>query len=198
MQEGVQSAATNSALLQLLIDIGFIASPGLLFGFWCVHRFMSDTDGRAHLRKAGLMILTVALAVRTVSFGMGLLLATTVKFSPPGALEGGGALDTAVMFLVMEGSFLVFATILNLAGVALFATSVMNADLMGSNNLLTGLLVIAPAVVASFLLLVAPFLENSIFVVYVIGNMVALVQVIWIIVFGAVLIRKSGSLAVAE
>ena len=135
MQAGVQSAASNSAMVQLMVDLGFIASFGLLFGFWCVSRFMSDSDGRAHLRKAGLMILTVALAVRTASFGMGLLLATTLKFSPPGALEAGPALDTAVMFLVMEGSFSVFATILNLAGVALFATSVMNANLMGSNNL---------------------------------------------------------------
>ena len=195
MQAGVQSAASNSAMVQLMVDLGFIASFGLLFGFWCVSRFMSDSDGRAHLRKAGLMILTVALAVRTASFGMGLLLATTLKFSPPGALEAGPALDTAVMFLVMEGSFSVFATILNLAGVALFATSVMNANLMGSNNLLTGLLVVAPAVIAPILLLVAPFLENSIFAVYVIGNMVALVQVLWIIVFGAVLIRKSGTMA---
>ena len=197
MQEGVQSAASNSAMVQLLVNVGFIASFGLLFGFWCVHRFMSDTDGRAHLRKAGLMVLTVALAIRTASFGMGLLLATTLKFSSPGALEMGGALDTAVMFLVMEGAFSVFATILNVAGVALFATSVMNANLMGSNKMLTGLLVVAPAVVAPFLLLLAPFLENSIFVVYVMGNMVALVQVLWIIVFGAVLIRKSDSLAIA-
>jgi hypothetical protein len=102
------------------------------------------------------------------------------------------------MFLVMEGAFSVFATILNLAGVALFATSVMNANLMGSNNLLTGLLVIVPAVVGPFLLLLAPFLENGLFAVFLIGNVVALVQVVWIIVFGAVLIRKSDTLVIAS
>ena len=198
MQAGVHSAASNGTFVQLLVDVGFIASFGLLFGFWCVSRFMSDDDGRAHLRKAGLMILGVALAVRTASFAMGLLLATTINFAPAGALDAGPGLDTAVMFLVMEGAFSVFATILNLAGVALFATSVMNAGLMGSNNLLTGLLVIGPAVVGSFLLLIAPLLSSGIFTVFLIGNLVALVQVIWIIVFGAVLIRKSGSPAFAS
>ena len=198
MQAGVHSAASNSTLIQLLVDVGFIASFGLLFGFWCVGRFMSGDDGRSHLRKAGLMILGIALAIRTASFAMGLLLATTLNFAPAGALESGPGLDTAVMFLVMEGSFSVFATILNLAGVALFATSVMNANLMGSNNLLTGRLVIVPAVVAPFLLFLAPFMDDSIFVVFLIGNVVALVQVVWIIVFGAVLIRKSDSLAMAS
>ena len=101
---------------------------------------------------------------------MGLLLATTINFAPAGALDAGPGLDTAVMFLVMEGSFSVFATILNLAGVALFATSVMNANLMGSNNLLTGLLVIGPAVVGSFLLLLAPLLGDGVFAVFLIGN----------------------------
>ncbi|MDE0131572.1 MAG: hypothetical protein OXM62_10035 [bacterium] len=198
MQAGVQSAASNGTFVQLLVDVGFIASFGLLFGFWCVDRFMSSDDGRAHLRKAGLMILGVALALRTASFAMGLLLATTINYAPAGALDAGPGLDTAVMFLVMEGSFSVFATILNLAGVALFATSVMNANLMGSNNLLTGILVIATAAVGSFLLLLAPLLGDSVFVVFLIGNLVALVQVVWIIVFGAVLIRKSGSLAGAS
>lgn len=198
MQSGVHSAASNGTFVQLLVDVGFIASFGLLFGFWCVDRFMSSEDGRAHLRKAGLMILGIALAVRTASFAMGLLLATTINFAPAGALDAGPGLDTAVMFLVMEGSFSVFATILNLAGVALFATSVMNANLMGSNNLLTGLLVIVPAVVGPFLLLLAPFLDNGIFAVFFAGNLVALVQVVWIIVFGAVLIRKSDTLAIAS
>ena len=197
MQAGVQSAASNGTFVQLLVDVGFIASFGLLFGFWCVDRFMSSDDGRAHLRKAGLMILGIALAVRTASFAMGLLLATTINFAPAGALDAGTGLDTAVMFLVMEGSFSVFATILNLAGVALFATSVMNAGLMGSNNLLTGLLVIVPAVVGPFLLLLAPFLDNGIFAVFRVGNLVALVQVLWIVVVGAVLINKSDSLAMA-
>ena len=198
MQAGVHSAASNGTFLQLLVDVGFIASFGLLFGFWCVDRFMSSDDGRAHLRKAGLMVLGIALAVRTASFAMGLLLATTVNFAPAGTLDAGPGLDTAVMFLVMEGSLSVFATILNLAGVALFATSIMNANLMGSNNLLTGLLVIAPAVVGPILLLLAPFLDDGIFAVYLVGNVVGLVQVIWIIVFGAVLIRKSDSLAIAS
>lgn len=197
MQAGVHSAASNGTFVQLLVDIGFIASFGLLFGFWCVDRFMSGNDGRAHLRKAGLMILGVALAVRTASFAMGLLLATTVNYAPPGALEAGPGLDTAVMFLVMEGSFSVFATILNLAGVALFATSIMHARLMGS-NLLTGLLVIGPAVVGSFLLLLAPLMGDGVFAVFLMGNVVALVQVVWIIVFGAVLIKKSDTLAIAS
>jgi hypothetical protein len=64
MQSGVHSAASNGTFVQLLVDVGFIASFGLLFGFWCVDRFMSSEDGRAHLRKAGLMILGIALAVR--------------------------------------------------------------------------------------------------------------------------------------
>ena len=198
MQAGVHSAASNGTFVQLLVDLGFIASFGLLFGFWCVDRFMSSDDGRAHLRRAGLMVLGIALAVRTASFAMGLLLATTINFAPAGALDAGPGLDTAVMFLVMEGAFSVFATILNVAGVALFATSIMNTGLMGSNNLLTALLVIGPAVVGPILLLMAPFLENGIFAVFLVGNLVALVQVVWIIVFGAVLIRKSGSLAIAS
>lgn len=62
---------------------------------------------------------------------------------------------------------------------------------MGSNNLLTGLLVIGPAVVGSFLLLLAPLLGDSVFAVFLIGNVVALVQVVWIIVFGAVVIKRA-------
>ena len=195
MQAGVHSAADNGTLVQLLVDLGFIASFGLLLGFWFLNRLLGDSDGREHLRKIGLMILTVALAVRTASFGMGLLLATTINFAPAGALDSGSGLDTAVMFLVMEGALGVFATILNLVGVACFVTSVINANLMGSNRMLNGLIAMAPAVVSPFLLLLAPFLGDGIFTVFAIGNVVALVQVAWIIVLGATLVRKSGSLS---
>lgn len=194
MQSGVHSAAENGTLLQLLVEVGFIASFGLLFGFWFLNRLMGDSDGRGHRRKIGLMILGVALAVRTASFAMGFLLATTVNYAPSGALDSGSGLDTAVMFLVMEGSLAIFATILNLVGVAFFVSSVTNASLLGSNRVLNGLIAIAPAVVAPFLLLLAPFLGDGIFTVYVTGNVIALVQVAWIIVLGAALVKKSGSL----
>lgn len=195
MQAGVHSAAENGTLFQLLVEVGFVVSFGLLIGFWFFNRLMGDSDGRVHLRRIGLMILAVALAVRTAAFAMGFLLGTTIIYAPAGALDAGPGLDTAVMFLVMEGSLGVFATILNLVGVAYFVSSVINAKLLGSSRTLNRLMATGPAVVAPFLLLLAPLLGDGIFTFYVIGNVVTLVQVAWIILLGAALIRKSGSLS---
>lgn len=197
MQAGVHAAASNPTLYQLMVDFGFIASFGLLIGFWGIKQVMADTDGRGHLRRLGMVILTIALGVRSAAFAMGFLFATTLSFTPLEALDSGPALDTAVMFLVMEGSLGVFATMLTLAGVAFFAVSMMNAGLFGPDRLVNSLMGVVPAVVTSLLLLGAPFFSDGIFTSYVIGNVVALVQVAWIIVLGAVLVRKGDSLTAA-
>ena len=192
MQAGVFDAAGSGTLHRLMVDIGFIAAFGLLIGFWALDRVMGDTDGRGHLRKIGMIFLTVALGVRTAAFAMGFLLGTTVAFLPREALEGS-ALDTAVMFLVMEGSLAIFATILVLVGAAFFAVSLMNANLLGPDKLLNGLMGVVPAVVGSALLLVAPLAPDAIFGLVIAGNLVTMVQVAWIILLGVALVRKSDS-----
>ena len=193
LQAVVRDLAANDRLFHLLIDVEFLASFGLLLGFCGVTRLLGDTDGRGHLRKMGLLFFVVALAVRTVGAAMGFLMGTVVTFTPAEALVED-ALDTAVMFLVMEGGLGVFATILILVGGAFFAVSLMNANLLGADRLLARLMGIAPAVLGSLLLLLAPFFEDSIFGLYLAGNVVTLVQVAWMILLGAALIRKSHTL----
>ena len=193
MQAGVQAAAGNPALFQLVVDVGFIASLALLPGFWAYSHLMGDSDGRALLRKVGLLFLTVALAVRTAAFASGFLLATIFQFVPSEALESGPTLDSAVMFLVTEGALSIFGTMFSVLGTAFFAITVMHARLLGSGKLLTGLMGVAPVAVVPVLFLISPFFGEGIFVTYVLANVVALVQVVWIIMFGAALLRKRDS-----
>lgn len=193
MAAGVQGAASNPTLYQLLVSIGFIASLGLLIGFWCLDRLMGDSDGRGHLRKIGMVFLKVALGVRTAGFAMGFLLGTTLLFVPREALDAGPTLETAILFLVMEGSLLIFAMILTLVGVAFFAVSLMSANLLGPDKLLNGLMAVATAVIGSALLLLSPFVQDAIFGLYLAGNLVTIVQIVWIILLGAALLRKGDS-----
>ncbi len=193
LQEAVRSTADAGSLVQFMIDVRFVAAFGLLLGFWGVARIMKG-DGRGHLRQMGMLFLTVALAVRAASFGMGLLLSTTVNFSPSSAFDSGDTLDTAVMFLVMEGALAVAGVILTLVGVAFFAVSMTTANLVGSDRVLAVWLGIAPAVVGVIALLLAPYTEDGIFVLYAIGNLVVVVQILWAVLVGAALIRKNESL----
>lgn len=193
MQSGVQSAAVSPTMFQLVVDIGFIASLALLPGFWTYSHLMGDSDGRAILRKIGLLFLTVSLAVRTAAFASGFLLATIFQFVPSVSLDAGPTLDSAVMFLVTEGALSIFGTMFALLGTAFFAVTVMHSDLLGSSKWLTGLMGVAPVVVAPVLFLASPFFGEGIFVTYVVANVIALVQVIWIILLGAALLRKRDS-----
>lgn len=193
LQSVVRDLSGNTTMFHVMVDIEFIAAFGLLLGFWAVTRIMGDTDGRGHLRKMGLLIFVVALAVRTASAAMGFLLGTVVGFTPADALTGD-ALDTAVMFFVMEGALGVFATILILVGGALFAASLMDADLIGADRTLARLMGIAPAIVGCFLLLLAPLMENGVFGLYLAGNLITLIQVVWMILLGAALLRKADTL----
>ena len=193
MQSVVTDLLGNSTLLHVIIDIEFLASFGLLLGFWGVTRLMGNTDGQEHLRKMGMLIFVVALAIRTAGAAIGFLLGTVGTFTPAEALVGG-ALDTAVMFFVIEGAMGVFATILILVGGAFFAGSLMDANLLGADRMLAIWMGIAPAVVGSFLLMLAPLIEDSIFGLYMAGNLVTLVQVAWMILLGAALVRKSDTL----
>ena len=88
-------------MVHLLVDVEFLAALGLLLGFWGVSRIMGDADGRGYLRKYGLLLFGVAIAIRTAGVAMGFVMALITSYIAPGAPPG--ALDTAVMFLVMEG-----------------------------------------------------------------------------------------------
>jgi hypothetical protein len=193
MQVAVRDLLDNTTLFHVLIDIEFLAAFGVLLGFWAVTRILGDTDGRGHLRKMGMLFFVVALALRSASTAMGFLLATVVGFTPSEALTGD-ALDTAVMFLVMEGALGVFATILILVGGAFFAGSLMNANLIGADRQLAVFMGIAPAIVGCFLLLLAPLVEGSVFGLYLAGNVVTLIQVLWMIMLGVAFLRKSDTL----
>lgn len=194
MQAAVLGMAPNSTLVNLLVDIGFIASFGLLVGFWGVKEVMGDRGGQGYLRKLGMLFLMVALSVRTAAFAMNFLMSVTLGYLPAEALASSGdTLATAIMFLVMGGALGVFATILTLVGVAFFAWSLMDENLLGADKLLARLMGLAPAVVGSVLLLLATLLEGSVFTLYLLGNVVVFVQVVWTILLGVALIRKSDS-----
>ncbi len=194
MQAAILSLLPNSSLATLLTVIGFIASFGLLLGLWGVKDVMADTGSEGYLRKIGVLFLTIALAVRTASFALSFLTTVTLSYSPPEAIESGDAVTTAVMFMVIGGSIGIFATVLALVGVAFFAVSLANSDLIGADRPLALWLGVAPAVVGSVLLLVATFIESSVFTLYLLGNVSVFVQVVWVILLGVALIRKSDSL----
>jgi len=195
MQAVILDTLPNSMLVNLLVVIGFIASFGLLLGLWGVKEVMGDTGGQGYLRKIGLLFLMVALGVRTTAFAVTYLMSVTLSYSPPEAIESGASLETAIMFMVIGGAIGIFATILALVGVACFGLSLMNANLLGADKPLALILAVAPAVVGSVLLLLASFVEGGIFTLYLLGNLSVFLQVIWVVLLGVALIRKSDSLA---
>ena len=197
MQAAILAMVPDSTIVNLLTLIGFVASFGMLLGFWGVKEVTSDAGTEGYLRKIGLLFLTVALAVRTVSVAMSFLTAVTLDYSPAEAIASGEAVTTAIMFTVIGGSIGVFATILALVGVSFFAVSLMNTNLIGADKPLAVVLGVAPAVVGSFLLFIATFIESSVFTLYVLGNLAVFVQVAWVILLGVAFIRKSDSLAPA-
>ncbi|MDE0169418.1 MAG: hypothetical protein OXS29_07865 [bacterium] len=194
MQEAILGIAPHSTLVNLLVDLGFVASFGLLVGFWGLKEVMGDSGSQGYLRKLGMLFLMIGLSVRTGAFAMNFLMSVTLSYTPAEALTGE-ALNTAVMFMVMGGALGVFATILTLVGVAFFAGSLMNVHLLGADRLLARLLGVAPAIVGSLLLLLATFREDSVFTLYLLGNAAVFFQIAWVIMVGVALIRKSDSLA---
>ena len=198
MQEAVLSMAPHGTLINLLVDIGFIASFGLLIGFWGVKELLGDRGGQGYLRKLGMLFLMIALSVRSAAFAMNFLMSVTFGYLPAEDLPSSPeTLNTAVMFLVMGGALGVFATILTLVGVAFFAVSLMNENLIGADKLLAWLLGVAPAVIGSTLLLLATLMGDSVFILYLLGNLTVFGQVLWTILVGIALIRKSESLTTA-
>ena len=190
MQAAILSTLPNSTLATLLTIIGFIASFGLLVGLWGVKEVMGDTEGQGILRRVGLLFLTVALAVRTAAFALSFLMSVTLSYSPPEAIASGDAVTTAVMFMVIGGALGIFATVLALVGVAFFALSLMNADLIGADKPLAIWLGVVPAIVGSFLLLVAIVVEGGVFALYLLGNLAVFVQVAWVILVGRSLYQE--------
>jgi len=188
----VQDSAANPTMVHLLVDVEFFAALGLLLGFWGVSRVMGDTDKRGFLRKYGMLLFGVAIAVRTAGVAMGFVMALITSYIAPGAPPG--ALDTAVMFLVMEGALAVFATILIVLGIALFAVSMTDTGLIGADKPLAYLLAVIPAVVATILLLMAPLVEGNLIAMYAAGNVASLIPVAWMVLLGLAFIRKSDAL----
>ena len=195
MQAVIMAILPNSSQSTILTSIAFIASFGLLLGFWGLKEVMTDRGGQGYLRKIGLLLLTVALAVRAASLAANFLTSVTLSYSPPEAITSGEAVNTAVMFLVIGGAIGIFATIITITGTAFMAISLMNADLIGADKPLAILLGVVPAVVASVILLNATLFEDAIFTLFLLGNLVVFVQVAWVILLGVALVRKSDSLA---
>ena len=194
MQEAILGMAPHSTLVNLLVDIGFIASFGLLVGFWGLKEVMGDGGSQGYLRKLGVLFLMIGLSVRTAGFAMNFLMSVTLGYSPVESLTEE-TLSTAIMFMVIGGALGIFATILTLVGVAFFAGSLMNVHLIGADRLLARLLGVAPAIVGSLLLLLATLLDDSVFTLYLLGNVAVFFQIAWVILLGVALIRKSDSLA---
>lgn len=192
LQGMVQDSAARPTMVHLLVDVEFLAALGLLLGFWGVSRIMGDADGRGYLRKYGLLLFGVAIAVRTAGVAMGFVMALITSYIAPGAPPG--ALDTAVMFLVMEGALAIFGTILIVMGIALFAVSMMDAGLIGADKPLAYLLAVIPAVVATLLFFMAPLLEESLFSLYLAANVTSLIPVAWMVLLGLALLRKGDAL----
>ncbi|MYF84538.1 MAG: hypothetical protein F4176_10670 [Acidimicrobiia bacterium] len=197
MQAAIQAMVPDSTLIRLLTYIGFVAAFGMLLGFWGVNEVIGGTGNEGYLRKVGLLLLTIALAVRTVSLAMSFLTSVTLSYSPAEGIASGESIASAITFTVIGGAVGLFATVLALVGVAFWAVSLMNADLIGADKPLAIWLGVAPAIVGSFLLFVATFIEGSIFTLYLLGNLTVFVQVAWVVLVGVAFIRKSDSLVTA-
>ena len=185
----------DSTLVSLLTYIGFVAAFGMLLGFWGVKEVIGSSGNEGYLRKVGLLLLTIALAVRTVSLAMSFLTSVTLSYSPAEGIASGESIASAITFTVIGGAVGLFATVLALVAVAFLALSLMNADLIGADKPLAIWLGVAPAIVGSFLLFIATFIEGSVFTLYLLGNLTVFIQVVWVVLLGIAFIRKSDSLA---
>lgn len=195
MVAAIQAMVPDSTQVSLLTYIGFVAAFGMLLGFWGVKEVIGDTGSEGYLRKIGLLFLTIALSVRTVSLAMSFLTSVTLSYSPAEGIASGESINTAITFTVIGGAVGLFATVLALVGVAFLAVSLMNADLIGADKPLAIWLGVAPAIVGSFFLFIATFIEGSIFTLYLLGNLTVFIQVVWVVLLGVAFIRKADSLA---
>lgn len=129
---------------------------------------------------------------RATSYAMGHLVSNIITHGMEGEL--GGGLDSAVLVAGLEGTLGLFATILIAVGVALFGLSLMNVHLIGADNAVAILLAILPAVGVVVMVLIGSHAHETILSAYLIGNLLALVQVVWTTLLGIALIRRSDRL----
>ena len=196
MLESVQDVAANSGAAHLSVELGLFASFAFLLGCYGVERLLRDGSWDEYLRKAGLLFIMAAYTLRAVSYAMGHLLANVLTHG----MEGVGSMattDAAILVAGIEGTLGLFATIMVAVGVALYGVSLMNASLIGADKVLAVVLAILPAIGVGVMLFIGSHSHENVLGAYLVGNLLALVQVVWTILLGAAFIRKSDSLAVA-
>ncbi len=195
MRESVADVAANSGAAHLSVEVGLFASFAFLLGCLGVERLLRDGGWGDYLRKAGLLFILVAYALRAASYALGHFVTNILTHGIEGTGGSMAANDAALLVVGMEGTLSLFATIMVAAGVGLYGLSLMNADLIGGDKAVAMVLAVLPAIGVGVMLLIGSHSHDSVFQFYLIGNLLALVQVAWTTLLGVAFIRKSDTLA---
>ena len=194
MNAVVEEVAAGSGVAHLSVEVGVFAAFAFLLGCFGVERLLRDGSWGEYLRKAGLLLILVAFTARLASFAMGHLVGNILTH---GGLGTGDAQESAALLIGVEGTLVLFYSLLFTTGIGFFGLSLMNANLIGADKVVAILFAIAPALIGVVMLLLGSHIHDGVLTFYLIGNLMLFVQVIWTTLLGAAFIRKSDSVGVS-
>lgn len=195
MMEGLEDIAANSSLSHVVTNVGLLASCAFLLGMIGVERLLRDESGASYLRRAGLVVIALGVSLQLASWAVSHLTAVVITHIDDGMLGGSTAMDQGIIAVGLAGSFYLFATLLTLIGVGLFALGMMRVSLLGADRLLAVLLGVIPGIAGVAFLVIGSHVHGSLIRLYLAGSLFLLLQVVWVFLVGLAFIRKSDSIA---
>lgn len=195
MIEGLEDIAANSLLTHLTTSIGLFASCAFMLGMIGVERLLRDDSTAAYLRRTGLVVVALGVALQMASWATSHLTAIMITHTDDGMIGTTSAMDQGVIMVGLTGSFYLFATILTLVGLAIFGIGMMGVRLLGADRPLALLLAVIPGVAGVAFLVIGAHVHGSVIRLYLAGSLFLLLQVIWVFLLGLAFIRKSESIA---
>ncbi len=195
MIEGLEDIAANSLLTHLTTSIGLFASCAFMLGMIGVERLLRDDSTAAYLRRTGLVVVALGVALQMASWATSHLTAIMITHTDDGMIGTTSAMDQGVIMVGLTGSFYLFATILTLVGLAVFGIGMMGVRLLGADRPLALLLAVIPGVAGVAFLVIGAHVHGSVIRLYLAGSLFLLLQVIWVFLLGLAFIRKSESIA---
>lgn len=194
MVEVVENIAASSGAAHLSVEVSLFAAFAYLVGFYGVERLLRDGSWGEYLRKIGFLAILAGFAVSVTSFAMGHLLANTLTHGMEGAGGSLSTTDAAVLLLGIEGTLVLFASLTIRMGIVLVAISLMNVRLIGPDRIVAILLAIVPGLATLAFVLVGSHVHEGAVNLYLLGSLMGFIQVVWVVLLGIGLIRKSDTL----
>lgn len=194
MMEAVRKIADNSELAHISVEVSLFATFAYLVGFYGVERLFRDGGWADFMRKVGLMAIFAGYVTRVASYAMAHLAGNILTHGMEGTEGSVTAVDAAILMAGMEGTLGVFASVILRMGIVLFALSLMNSGLLGTDKVSASLLAIVPGVGSLLFLLLGSHIHEGAINIYLMGGLLGFIQAAWVILLGVGFIRKADAL----